>query len=226
MREIDLAKKVIEWLIDQKWDVYQEVQAFRGGAIADIVAKQGRVVWVIETKLALTLTVIGQAYEWLPWANYVSVAIPAWKRRQGFGATVLNTYGIGVLRVTEYEYDWASPVEEIKHPAFRRNIGKEVINALREGHKTYAEAGNAEGRHWSQWKQTCMDIYRYVEKNEGCSLKDVLNNVKYHYASPASARSCIPKWAEAGKIEGIKVIKENGQWKFYTAEKGGTHERS
>lgn len=25
MKEVDLAKKVVEWLIDQRWDVYQEV---------------------------------------------------------------------------------------------------------------------------------------------------------------------------------------------------------
>lgn len=218
MKETDLARKVIEWLIDQKWDVYQEVQVFHGGSIADIVAKQGRVIWVIETKLNLSLSVIGQAHEWLPWANYVSVAVPAGKRRMGFATYVLNTYGIGVLKVNEYEYDWSSPVEEVKHPAFRRNIGKEVLNALREGHKTYAEAGNNEGRHWSQFKQTCLDIFRYVRVNEGCSLKDVLKSVNYHYASPASARACIPRWAEAGKIEGIKVVKKDGQWRFYTNE--------
>lgn len=220
MKETDLARKVIDWLIDQKWDVYQEVQVFQGGSIADIVARQGRVIWIIETKMTLSLSVIGQAHEWLPWANYVSVAVPAGRRRIGFAAYVLNTYGIGVLKVNQYEYDWSSCVEEVKHPAFRRNIGKEILNILNEAHKTYAEAGNSQGRHWSPFKQTCLDILRYVQVNEGCSLKDVLNNVKHHYATPASARSCIPKWAESGEIKGIKVVKEDGQWRFYANEGG------
>jgi len=218
MKETDLAMKVIEWLTDQKWDVYQEVQV--RGPIADIVAKQGPVIWIIETKMTLSLSVIGQAHEWLPWANYVSVAVPAGKRSMGFAANVLKTYGIGLLRVNQYEYDWSSAVSEVRHPALRRNIGKEVLNALKEAHKTYAEAGNNQGRHWSPFKETCLQIYRYVRVNEGCTLKDVLNSVNHHYATPASARSCIPKWAEAGKMEKIKVIKEKGQWRFYTNEEG------
>jgi hypothetical protein len=225
MRETDLARKVIEWLIDQKWDVYQEVQVFQGGSVADIVAKQGPVIWVIETKTTLSLAVIGQAYEWLPWANFVSVAVPAGKRRIGFAARILKTYGIGLLKVNQYESDWSSPVSEIEHPAFRRHTGNArtyILNALNEAHKTYAEAGNNQCRHWSPFKQTCLDIYQYVRVNEGCSLKDILNNVKYHYATPASARVCIPKWAEAGVIDRIKVVKEDGKWRFYTTEGGKT----
>jgi len=222
MKEVDLARKVIEWLIDQKWDVYREVQVFQGGSIADIVAKQGPVCWVIEAKMTLSLSVIGQAHGWLGLANYVSVAVPAGKRGMGFAANVLKTYGIGLLRVNQYEYDWSSPVEEVKHPALRRNTGGHVLNALNEAHKTYAEAGNNQGRHWSQFKQTCIEIYRYVRVNEGCFLKDVLNSVNHHYASTATARSCIPRWAEAGKIDRIKVVKENGQWRFYTTEGGKT----
>jgi hypothetical protein len=218
MREIDLARKVIAWLIDQKWDVYQEVQVFQGGSIADIVARQASVCWVIETKMTLSLAVIGQAHEWLHWANYVSVAVPAGKRGMGFAAHILNTYGIGLLKVNQYEYDWSSPVEEMKHPAFRRKTGRHLLGALNEGHKTYAEAGNNQGRHWSSFKQTGLDIYRYVRVNEGCTLKDVLKNVKHHYATPATARSCIPRWAEAGKIDRIRVLKEKGQWRFYTTE--------
>jgi hypothetical protein len=216
MKETDLAKKVIDWLIDQKWDVYQEVQFCGGGNIADIVAKQGRIIWVIETKMTLSLSVIGQAYEWLPWANYVSVAVPAGKRRIGFASQVLKTYGIGLLTVNQFDHDWNSPVDEIEHPTLRRPIRDHILNTLNEAHKTYAEAGNAEGRRWSPFKETCSQIYRYVKVNEGCSLKDVLTSVKHHYTSTATARSCIPKWAEAGEIEGIKVVKEQGQWRFYT----------
>lgn len=218
MKEVDLARKVIEYLTDLKWDCYQEVQVFSYGAVADIVAKQGQVIWIIETKTTLSLAVIGQAYEWLPWANYVSVAVPAEKRHMGFAAQVLKTYGIGLLRVNQYEYDWTSPVSETTHPAFRRTKDKHVLDALNEGHKSYAEAGNSEGRRWSPFKETCLQIHRYVQANEGCTLKDVLNSVKHHYASTATARVCIPKWAEAGSIDGIRVVKEDGKWKFYTKE--------
>jgi len=219
IREVDLARKVIEWLIDQKWEVYQEVQVFSGGAIADIVARQGKLIWIVETKMTLSLSVLGQAHEWLHLANWVSVAVPAMKRF-GFAQTVLKTYGVGLLKVGQYDCDWRSSVEEIIRPVLRRNIGTHVLDSLTEQHKTYAEAGNSEGRRWSPFKETCLQIYRYVQVNEGCFLKDVLNNVKHHYASTATARSCIPKWAEAGEIERIRVEKEKGQWRFYTNEEG------
>lgn len=218
MKETDLAKKVIDWLQDQKWDVYQEVQIFGGGEIADIVAKQGPLVWVIETKTSLSLAVIGQAYDWLHYSNYVSVAVPTGKRRIGFAAHILRTYGIGLLRVNRYETEWSSSVSEVEHPILQRRVGKYLSEALNEGHKTYAEAGNNEGKRWSPFKQTCLEIYRYVRVNEGCTLKDVLNSVDHHYTSTATARSCIPKWAEAGKIERIRIEKEDGKWRFYTKE--------
>lgn len=218
MKEVDLAKTVINWLQDQKWDVYQEVQIFGGGEIADIVAKQGPLVWVIETKMSLSLAVIGQAYGWLHYANYVSVAVPTGKRRIGFAAHILRIHGIGLLRVNQYETDWSSSVLEVEHPVLQRHVGKCLSEVLNEGHKTYAEAGNSEGKRWSPFKQTCLEIYRYVRVNEGCTLKDVLNSVNHHYASTSTARSCIPKWAEAGKIERIKIMKDKGQWRFYTSE--------
>lgn len=39
IKEADLAKKVVVWLIDQKWDVYQEVQGQTHGPCADIGEK-------------------------------------------------------------------------------------------------------------------------------------------------------------------------------------------
>lgn len=221
MKEVDLARKVIEWLIDQKWDVYQEVQPFAYGPIADIVAKQGKLIWVIESKVTLSLQVIGQAFHWTSFANYVSVAVPSSRRgAPGFTQHVLNIFGIGMLKISEQYFEREQYVREVVHPKLHRAIGNYLLDSLNDGHKIYAEAGNNEGKRWSPFKETCLQIYRYVRVNEGCTLKDVLNSVNHHYASTATARSCIPKWAEAGKIDRIKIVKEDGKWKFYTNEGG------
>ena len=64
MKETVLAEKVIAWLEDYGWDVYQEVQIFPAGEVCDIVAVQNRIVWAIETKTTFCLAVIAQAEKW------------------------------------------------------------------------------------------------------------------------------------------------------------------
>ena len=44
--EQDLASRVVEYFQAERWDVYQEVQVWQGGAVADIVVKRGPVVAV------------------------------------------------------------------------------------------------------------------------------------------------------------------------------------
>ena len=94
--EVKLAEKVIEYLQDLKWEVYQEVTIH--GQIADIVAIQNGLIWIIECKKSLSLDVIAQAEHWTHYANYVSVAVPKTYRNNNgrqFAYKVLKQYGIG-----------------------------------------------------------------------------------------------------------------------------------
>lgn len=218
--ETELAEKVIEWLHDLKWEVYQEVQVFSYGSVADIVAKQGSVIWVIETKLSMGLQVLAQAYNWLSVANYVSVAIP-WLRQTNanvFGETMAGKLGIGILRVSEHEEYRGGFVKEKGRPTFRRKIGGSLRYAINENHKTYAPAGNPDGRRWSPFKQTCQNVQAYVEKHPGAILKEVVDNIETHYGSTSTAKACIAQWAEAGKIEGIKVERDKKLLRFYSID--------
>ena len=63
MKELELAKSVVEWLQDQHWEVYQEVQRY--STTADIVAVQGPLVWVVECKTSLSIGVMLQASRWM-----------------------------------------------------------------------------------------------------------------------------------------------------------------
>ena len=83
MKETDLAKSVIAWLQDLKWEVYQEVQVFSYGPIADIVATFGAITWVVETKISFSLKVMSQAEQWTPFSNLVSVAVPTGRFKDG-----------------------------------------------------------------------------------------------------------------------------------------------
>ena len=55
------------------------------------------------------------------------------------------------------------------------------------------------------------DIARTVHTNPGINLKSLIEKVDHHYASASSARASLRYWAEAGKIEEIRMGKD---WKF------------
>ncbi len=213
--ETELARKVVDWLQDQHWEVYQEVDM---GAIADIVAVQGRLTWVIECKLSMGLAVMEQASNWIGEAHYVSVAVP-YSRHNSFCEKVLRWLGVGILRVSSTEtYRDCPVIKEELSPRLWRNIKGNLRKGLCDAQKSYAEAGNNKGRRWSPFKQTCQDVLDYVKRHPGCGMKEMLTNVQTHYRTTSTARNCIKTWAEAGRIPGIRMVKEDGRLRFYTTE--------
>src|SRR5512142_1513594 len=100
--EAELGQAVTAYLRDLRWDVYQEV-AYEPG-IADVVARQGKLVAVVEIKTAFSLEVIAQARRWLGHAHFTWIAVPApqgGKQRDGrwLGQQVCEELGVGVLEV-------------------------------------------------------------------------------------------------------------------------------
>lgn len=198
MKEIDLAKIVIDFLEDQRWEVFQEVQ-FRG-SIADIVARQGPIVWIIECKTSQSMVVMEQAWKWYNHAHYVSIAIPG-KHQRGheFADKVLRNFGIGKLQQSQRD-----TIFEHIAPKLNRRPFDSIVDALHEAQKNFANAGSSGGRRWSPWKETCATIAHYVKKNPGTPLKEVMDNCKHHYRGSSTARSCIAKWGKKGVIEGVE----------------------
>lgn len=217
--EMQLAEAVVAWLEDLKWEVYQEIQIHYGGEIADIVAVQGPVVWVIETKKTFSLNLIGQCDRWTRYAHYVSAAIPVRKFSVGgnFGYTVCEKFGIGLMEVPEPD-GW-SRINELLKPKLRRTaMAKEITSCLTEEHKTFAKAGNPDGRRLTPFQITCQRVAKKVKANPGISLKDLIEGLDHHYASSQSARSSISTWVQAGMIEGIKVERDGRFLRFYVEE--------
>jgi hypothetical protein len=214
--EADLARKVVSWLQDYQWEVYQEVQVASYDRIADIVATQGPLLWVIECKTSLGLSVMEQAYYWLGHANYISVAVPSRNNysREGYFVTRLLTgLGIGSICVRS---SGDQPVfqGEAKQRLFRKTSHL-LRNALVEAHKSFAEAGNAHGRRWSPFKETCAKIYAYVKQHPGCSIGDVVKNIETHYHTPSTAKSCLSKWINQGIVPGVESKTEGRRNKLY-----------
>ena len=205
MTEEKLAAAVVAWLHDFHFDVYQEVQIWGGGKIADIVAVQHGILWVIETKSATSLAVICQAHHWRGYAHRRSIAVPAGQRYKDrdFVEHVCGLLGIGILRV-------GTEVNEARAGRFDRRVSNVLANRLRDEHKTFAPAGNANGSRWTPFQQTARDVTDYVRAHPGCTIKQLVDAVRTHYHTPASARSALAKWIRAGVIEGV-VFKGNGR---------------
>ena len=227
--EVELARPVVAWLRDQGWEVYQEVQYKDNSPVADIVAKQGKILWVVEVKRSLTFDLIAQAEKWRGFAHLVSVAVPSVIRDgandgRGMAQRVLAWLGIGLINVSRWEMSTERfSVNVVISAGLNRKITNWLAVGLREKQKTFAEAGNAVGLRWSPFAETCRQILGVVENNPGIGTKELIGKITFHYADENSARTNIVKWAQLGSIRGVRVEKENRRLRFYpdASVKGG-----
>lgn len=211
MKETDLAAAVVAHLRDLEWDVHQEVGGAYG-ARADIVAVRGPLLYVVETKTTLGLSVIGQAQKWLYDANYVSVAVPSGRRyseERVCAERILRECGLGLLKVSlaEYSGDKTRVTEEIAprlHRRIRAGRASRLRGMLCEETRTFAAAGNAEGKFWSAFKATVAEVQRAVKEKPGLTTKELIGAIQHHYSSDSTARGSLLKWLWLKKIPGVR----------------------
>ena len=211
-RETDLARAVVSHLRALRWEIYPEVRPKGLKGCADIVAVQGPVVWVVETKLSFGLSVIEQAHDWRKYAHFVSVAVP-WSERTRMAEIICRRLGIGVLRVAP-----GAAIDERCLPAFNgKALATRVKDGLTEKHKTYAEAGNAQGRRYTPFRRTCEEVALAVAERPGLLLAELLDRVKTHYLNRASARTCLPRWIREGIVPGVRLERDGRALRLYPA---------
>jgi len=204
--EEELASKVVEYLHNMKWEVYQEVVVVRGRA--DIIATRGHVLWSIECKLSFTLKLIDQAFNHIPYSNYVSICIPHSSR---INTRILNLLGIGVIFAGHNETCECEP------PKFRRKICKAYWGQLHNEQKTFCNAGSSNGGYFTPFKRTVMNFKDYIKSHPGCSMKQAMKETKHHYSSETTARTSIYTWIREGVITGII----NNHGKLFLEKKDG-----
>lgn len=198
-----VAARIVEWLQNQDFDVYQEVQIASYSKRADIVAKRGRLIYVVEVKTNFSLAAVQQASKWAGLANMVSIGLPK-LRHNPTVRRFLEFTGIGVI-TSQYE------TFELIAPRFFRKRLLTLENTLREEHKTFAAAGNNRSDFYSPFKATGRALRTYLRRVGRANLKDVVRSIPHHYYSPSSARGAIQKWAELGRFDGVKAVKEGGK---------------
>jgi hypothetical protein len=143
--------------------------------------------WIVETKTHYGFDVLGQASAWP--VHYRSVAVPFSRERDY--RVAIDYYRVGVIEV---EGDWVN--ERVRPDIFAKNhkTVKQYLSQLTELHKTYAPAGSQSGHHLTPYKQTMMDVRRFIEHHPGCTVKDIFSDLgSLHYSSAASFKGNLIK---------------------------------
>lgn len=226
MTESDLASQVIAYLQDLGWKCYQEVQwpGSYGDRYprADIAAVQGKLLWLVETKMGLGLPVIAQADYWSAHCHFCSIAVPSRHkaRRRGvdrnghLAERILKNLGVGWLSVESEKS--ASDVREVVPPRLNRRPARaeEIRDSLHEGLNEY-RAGNPDGQRWTAWGETCRNLQRFVDQNPGVPLHEAIDSIDHHYRKNTTARSCMRKWLKEGKVRGVELRTEGKVLRVY-----------
>jgi hypothetical protein len=215
--EIELAAEVVGWLESNEWDVYQEVQFQAYGNVADIVAIDGNIVYVLEAKTSFSFKLLEQSYRWTNYAHYVSCAVPSFKRSDmQFKRKICKKFGIGLIEVANPEWTYKENINVLEIPRLNIGIdGKYIKESLTPEHKTFAKAGNADGKYFTPFQATCLNVVNLVKANPGIDLKTLIYNLDHHYSSDATARACISKFTQEGIIKGVETRREGKFLKFY-----------
>lgn len=208
MKEIDLAKPVVNWLIDQHWDVYQEVTS--AGGIADIMAVRAGKLWIIECKTSLTFAVLEQASHWR--AHYRSIAVP-WSDSRGRDVAydIAHDYlKLGVLTVKAKN----NYVNQLKTPPLMREYhryAKRIMGELCDELKTRCPAGSISGDRFTPYRRTMEAVRDYIYHHPGCTINEIIKGIdRYHYANDKSAMGSIKaalenwesSWCEVKIVDG------------------------
>jgi hypothetical protein len=207
--EAELAAVVVAWLEALGADVYEEVGC--AGGVADIVAKRGPELTIIETKLSWSLALVLQAMERRRSAHRVCIAAPHSRNTRDV-RFLCREIGIGVLEVyIGSDVTWDPPRVDELETSRRWNSRPVALAArLRPEHKTHAKAGTVGGGRWTPFRATCEQIAWAVHSTPGITLKALVDAVKHHYKTPSSARGSIAHWIGAGKVPGVRLDPVDG----------------
>ncbi len=220
MKEIELAEQVISWLEDQNWEIYQEVKVRSYGGVADIVAVQNNLVWVVECKRSLSLSVLSQASLWR--VHFRSVAVPSTKRGSSRSRQLAYQVAREYCKVGIITLDYGRHIVQAVPPPLMREyhrFTKTFRSLLTEDHKTFAKAGSKGGSHWTPYKSTIRACRSFITKNPGCTMRELIDELgRQHYANDKSAISNLRINFQTIENDGCRVDETVKPFRLYIKE--------
>jgi hypothetical protein len=186
--------------------------------VADIVARVGAEIWIVEVKTSLSIALIVQAHGRRRLAHRTWIAAP-YTRGCAEAARVVGELGIGVMLVRTREWsDGASARVTIEHDARRLTSNRRIPLAgkLRPEHKTHAKAGAiGGGGRWTPFRDTCEQLRAVVASAPGITLKEGIAAIRHHYTSMASARGALAARIESGLVPGVRLERDGKAVRLY-----------
>ena len=195
MTEIELAEKFIAFF-GPEYEIYKEVPGY---GIIDIVAKSGPITIAVEVKVRLDFRVIEQAKNNMQYCTYSYIAVPA-SVRKSFGYQICRDYGIGVLSCRE------SCINEEVIPKINRKRKYYLLHL--EEYMKRSVAGSRNDR-ITAFKATIERMTLYIKQHPGCTLKECLEKIDFHWGNIYSAKGSVYQWIRRGIITEFKL--ENGK---------------
>lgn len=200
--EAEMASVIVNWLKAEHWEVFQEVRLSYGEHRADIVARMGKIIHVIETKLTAGMDVLDQALFWRRYAHLVTIAYPRPKtQKMPIFFRICEDYGFGRIQV---DGDLDHPHISYSRGTVLRKIEPRLSESLVEDQKICAVAGT-KGGYWTPFYNTCREVSRFVKVHNGCSFKELMDGIETHYSSKESGKQSIAFWIKKGKIPNIQI---------------------
>lgn len=208
--EAEVAAVVVAHLTVRGYDVYSEVELRPQGIRADIVARRGPELTIVETKTSASLALLYQAMERRRYAHRIYVAVPVPARAM---IEICESLGVGVLRVRMgSDSQWDQPRVDEELISRRWNTKPLKLAAkLRPEHKTACPAGSATGGHWRRWRETCAQLARVVAAEPGLPIKEAIAATTHHYSSARCAASTMAAHVREGRVPGVQ-IRDGALW--------------
>jgi hypothetical protein len=199
MKETELAQKFVEYFSD--FDLYFEAPPHH----VDIVAISGPKYIAIEVKTSLNFKVIEQAVRNQGWFHLSYIAVPRPKDGH-FQYKICQHFGVGVL--TYYPSYSRGYIQEQVKPRWNKvgDIAKKYCNYQDYMKQSVPGSSGSDGAIVTPFKMTVENLERYVKRHPGCTLKEALQNIDYHYTSFSGAKSSLYKWMREGVIDTVILI--------------------
>ena len=196
LSETTIAVSVQNWLLSQDFDCFPEAQIRQRGPRADIIAIKGPLMWVIETKLSLNLSVIEQALKWKGLgALYTSVAVLKPKRKRQNRFTWYSDFvdrffrqeGLGLILINNDDLSISEVIEPRLH-RYNYLRSRKIVKQLDPRMKQYLPGSSGKQGYSSPYQRTIENALKYIQRQNSCSINELLNNIETHFRIRVKAR--------------------------------------
>lgn len=195
--EAELNAVLVAALEKEGWDVYQEVFLPEVGGVADIVARRGERVLVVEGKRRLSLTLLAQAGRWAGYAHHVAILTPLALPKAG-SETQWVRQVCDWMKLSWFKANAHGVVIRLQEPQEAR-LADYWDRVLCPEQKTYALSGTNRG-FWTPFKKTVRELTSYVLDHPGCALKDAVDGIRHHYKTSRSAVASLQRLLQHGGL--------------------------